>query len=718
MSLHKDIKDFFDTDSPQFTRAPSPTQPNSSVGDASVVSDAYAQFYIANTTTSGGTADVEGAWKNYSGAGITVGIVDTGVQPTNAIPPSRYNVSAGYDYLLGRSGGYDPFNDATHGTMVASIIAGSQLNTPGIGQTSGIAYNAHIVSFPFIASAGGSVSTQELMSVIENQASVDVSNNSWGFTSAFAAYSVASLAQLNTAFQYAVGEGRHGLGTNIVFAAGNGGQTNDNTNYSPLLNSQYTIAVGAVDDTGTIASFSTPGSNVLVSAAGVNVIAPGLNNEYWEGSGTSFATPIVSGTIALMLQANPNLGYRDVQEILAASADQTDAQNASWQTNGATTWNGGGMHTSNEYGFGLVDATAAVRLAESWNLINKTPDTLSNEVTETLSSGTVNKTLSASAPITSTIQVSSALNIEHATVQLNFTDAKASDLVVQLISPHGTVSTLMNEPTTTGGYSSTWQLSTVQDWGENGVGAWTLSIKDAAGDTVTGLLSSWTLSLSGDAASQNNTYIYTNEYAQMTGARQTLSAPGGVQTLNLAAVTAGNTVNLNQGAQSIIAGNTMIIAQGTHVDNVILGDGNSTVIANTDGDQIFGGRGNDTYIFNGNNGNATITNPAYALSAGKQDEVLFGQNISEGNIAFALQSGNLMVHYDGNMADVVNIANFANTNYTLAAYNGNTLNTISDSSLNHVLQEIATYETQNHLTNSIATIEANHTLMGYIAAAW
>src|SRR6185437_1692059 len=70
--------------------------------------------------------------------------------------------------------------------------------------------------------------------------------------------------------------------------------------------------------------------------------------------------------IALMLQANPDLGFRDVQEILALTARNSDPGNASWQTNGAHDWNGGGMHFSEDYGFGLVDATAAVRLAESW----------------------------------------------------------------------------------------------------------------------------------------------------------------------------------------------------------------------------------------------------------------------------------------------------------------------------------------------------------------
>ena len=91
-----------------------------------------------------------------------------------------------------------------------------------------------------------------------------------------------------------------------------------------------------------------------------------------------FATPIVSGVVALMLQANPNLGWRDVQNILAASATHTGSaigavtpgtnENSNWFLNDAANWNGGGMHFSNDYGYGVVNAYNAVRMAEVWSL--------------------------------------------------------------------------------------------------------------------------------------------------------------------------------------------------------------------------------------------------------------------------------------------------------------------------------------------------------------
>ena len=96
---------------------------------------------------------------------------------------------------------------------------------------------------------------------------------------------------------------------------------------------------------------------------------------------------MVSGVVALMLDANAGLGWRDVQNILAASARHTGSdsgdlgaeaahanENGEWFFNDAANWNGGGMHFSNDYGYGLVDAYAAVRMAEVWSLFTRGAD--------------------------------------------------------------------------------------------------------------------------------------------------------------------------------------------------------------------------------------------------------------------------------------------------------------------------------------------------------
>ena len=115
--------------------------------------------------------------------------------------------------------------------------------------------------------------------------------------------------------------------------------------------------------------FSSPGTNVLLTAPGTGLVvddgtAPGSTNTAYF-SGTSGAAPLVSSAVALMLAANPDLGYRDVQEILALSA--TSRLDGHSVANGFDGFNGGGLMFDRSGGFGMLDASAAVALARNWS---------------------------------------------------------------------------------------------------------------------------------------------------------------------------------------------------------------------------------------------------------------------------------------------------------------------------------------------------------------
>ena len=179
------------------------------------------------------------------------------------------------------------------------------------------------------------------------------------------------------AFENDVSQGRGNLGNIITWAAGNGLDDDDNSNFDGYANSRHTIAVTAVTHYGEQSWYAEPGANILVAAPsdgdgeGItttdNAGGGGYNNGDYNDNfgGTSSATPLVSGVIALILEANPNLTYRDIEHIIAHSSRQNHADDDSWGTNGA------GHDVSHKYGFGVIDASAAVALAENWNNVEE-----------------------------------------------------------------------------------------------------------------------------------------------------------------------------------------------------------------------------------------------------------------------------------------------------------------------------------------------------------
>lgn len=590
------------------------------------------QWHLNSNT--GFDINVLTAWQDYTGAGVTVGVVDTGVQINHSEFAGRYNTSIDWDYLSNSGDGGPKLSSDNHGTAVAGNIAAAN---DGVGST-GVAYGSTITSFRLIG--GGGISNVQIAGALTQN--VDVSNNSWGWTQALTGSQFFNDA-IDDAFQQAASQNRGGLGTALVFSAGNSRTDGDNTNYSEMTNSRFTITVAAGNENGTIASFSNPGASVLVTAPGSWVYttdrtgADGYNGtNYTTINGTSFSAPITSGVVALMLDANANLGYRDIQEILAYSSVKTDPGNATWEFNGAKNWNGGGLHFSEDFGAGYVDATAAVRLAETWFAIDDTAGTYANEDMLTFTSANLNATID-NTTYTNVINVGSSFNIDHVELQLNLTHNRISDLEISLISPNGTSSLIFDNPpaaySATTSFDSWRTFMSTQHWGETGQGNWTLSVKDTVAGTAA-TLTNWTLRFYGDTASANNTYIYTNEYSGFTGAanaaRRLLTDASGTDTINASAATGDATINLNAGSAGTIAGNAFSIAAGTVIENAIGGDGNDTITGNDAANTLIGGRGND--ILDGGFG-------IDRLIGGKGDDIYYVddlldvviENLNEGN---------------------------------------------------------------------------------------
>ena len=133
-----------------------------------------------------------------------------------------------------------------------------------------------------------------------------------------------------------------------------------------------------------------------------------------------------------------------MQTILAVTARKsfgTGTQSSTaWYNNHDTDWNGVGMHFSNDFGFGMVDALAAVRLAENWGTEGTAP-----EVTSAWQSNVVGAVPDMGQQVL-TFNVTNPLDVEQVMVNLQLDHPRWSDLVVTLISPSGTRSVLLDRP--------------------------------------------------------------------------------------------------------------------------------------------------------------------------------------------------------------------------------------------------------------------------------
>jgi Ca2+-binding RTX toxin-like protein/subtilisin-like proprotein convertase family protein len=607
------------------------------------------QWYLgdANVLAAWGTAktNVDGikTGDGYTGRGVRIGMFEpNGPYAVNTEvydyrhPDLQANADKSWLNDLGNTLNPLPQNFSSHATMVAGVMTAARNGVGGVG----VAHDASLAGYTVHGQVGTDYFGQTTINLgpLGMWSTFDVVNNSWGFTSST---SGGRYVNWNPTFeataQTAVENGRGGFGTNIVNAGGNSRALGANTNDTQMGNHRFAINVGAINapgDLGTLQmgqkAFSNPGSSILVSAAGSNVDTTtreliGENGSTFganEGTtqGTSFAAPLVSGIIALMLEANPYLGYRDIQTILAMTAKQfTDPNGTDWVYNSAKNWNGGGMHVSHDYGFGKVDALAAVRLAETWNKTS----TIYNESTKTSSSSVLNAVIpDGSSYVENTLAMTTGLTVESAKVTVQLSHARWGDLILTLISPSGTESILVNRPgkvpgsaiSDTGDQSSgviNFSFMTTHVRGEDSAGIWKLRVYDAA-TGQTGMLTNWKLDLYGATTDINDVYIYTNEFASTAGRTSLVDLNGGNDTINAAAVSGNSVINLNAGATSTLAGKSL--STDGNIEGAVTGDGNDTLTGNAFSNYLRGGRGDDSLsgggsidLLDGGRGNDSYT---------------------------------------------------------------------------------------------------------------
>ncbi|XP_042225475.1 furin-like protease kpc-1 [Homarus americanus] len=462
------------------------------------------QWYLHNTGQlghKGPDLNVTWAWlRGFTGRGIHISILDDGIQTTNADIAANYDPDVSYSVvhdgqpLDDPSPRIDPSYSNSHGTYCAAIVAAVPNNSVcGVG----VAFEARIGGVRIVD--GTVTDIQEATAISRHIDKLDVLSASWGPTDNGA--KVEGPGKLTKqAFLKGIEEGRRGRGVVYVWASGNGGLMGDNCNLDGYTSSIYTLSVSALTEKGISPFYGEPCSSTLASVfvggdqflevakerkrhngKQLRVVVPELDGHCSESfQGTSAAAPLMAGIVALVLQANPNLTWRDVQHLVVATTTPSDEalKEEGWQTNAR------GKKFNLRQGFGAVDAGKMVEAATKWRNVgpqqtailfmlhgfrNMQPNTWLN-ITEKLDLSRVPSEVRMTG-------------VEHVVANVTIIHPQRSGLVIFIVSPSGTTSQLLTHRSSdksTLGFTS-WGFMSVHLWGEEPAGTWTVAIKDSSG---------------------------------------------------------------------------------------------------------------------------------------------------------------------------------------------------------------------------------------------
>uniref|UniRef100_A0A8C8ZD59 Proprotein convertase subtilisin/kexin type 4 n=1 Tax=Prolemur simus TaxID=1328070 RepID=A0A8C8ZD59_PROSS len=435
--------------------------------------------------------------QGLTGQGVVVSVLDDGIEKDHPDLWANYDPLASYDfndYDPDPQPRYTPSDENRHGTRCAGEVAAIANNGfCGVG----VAFNARIGGVRMLD--GTITDVIEAQSLSLQPQHIHIYSASWGPEDDGRTVDGPGILT-REAFRRGVTKGRGGLGTLFIWASGNGGLHYDNCNCDGYTNSIHTLSVGSTTQQGHVPWYSEACASTLTTtyssgiATDPQIVTTDLHHQCTDKhTGTSASAPLAAGIIALALEANPFLTWRDMQHLVVRASRPAQLQAEDWRTNGV------GRQVSHHYGYGLLDAGLLVDMARTWvptRPQKKCTVNVLHNPTPILPLMHMGNNVSACAGSHNYIR-----SLEHVQVQLSLSYSRRGDLEISLTSPMGTRSTLVAiRPLDISGQGyNNWIFMSTHFWDENPQGLWILGLENKGYYFNTGTLYHYTLLLYGTA---------------------------------------------------------------------------------------------------------------------------------------------------------------------------------------------------------------------------
>uniref|UniRef100_A0A8C6MH77 Furin (paired basic amino acid cleaving enzyme) b n=1 Tax=Nothobranchius furzeri TaxID=105023 RepID=A0A8C6MH77_NOTFU len=454
----------------------------------------HLSFHFLQSNPTHQDLNTKAAWaQGYTGKGVVVTILDDGVEKDHPDLISNYDPEASYDVNDGDADPqprYTQWHAVTchsHTLFTAALVCGDPVCI------------VSSVNFAGVRMLDGEVTdVVEARSLSLNPQHIHIYSASWGpEDDGKSLDGPAKMAK--EAFLQGITKGRSGLGSIFVWASGNGGREQDSCNCDGYTNSIYTLSISSTTESGNVPWYSEPCSSTLATTFSSGnpgekqIVTTDLRQKCTDShTGTSASAPLAAGIIALALEANMNLTWRDMQHLVVRTSLPGHLIAGDWKTNGV------GRRVSHSYGYGLLDAGAMVVLAQNWTALGPQHQCVHTMLAESRDVG--NKLVFSKSVDACWGRPEYVRSLEHVQARLTLSHNQRGKLAIHLISPLGTRSTLLfprpNDYSSEG--FNDWAFMSTHSWDEDPQGEWTLEIENMAPhERDYGVLSQFTLILWG-----------------------------------------------------------------------------------------------------------------------------------------------------------------------------------------------------------------------------